>query len=145
MTSALIVLGGLVYIVLSIVFHFTPRLRVVAALVVGALLAGVVVTQVNTWLAKAVTTVAEPIGDWIGQDTRDVALAIPTALGLALGIVVVVFLRGKGGGKSAGKGTPGKGGGGGGKAKLAHIALTCALLLPVVVGGLGETIRDVIR
>lgn len=146
MTSALIVLGGLVYIALSIVFHFTPRMRVVVALVVGALLAGVVVTQVNKWLAKAITTVAEPIGDWIGQDTKDVALAIPTALGLALGIVVVVFLRGKGGGAKAGagKGAAGKGGGGG-KAKLAHVALTCALLLPMVVGGLGATIRDVVQ
>lgn len=146
MTSALIVLGGLVYIVLSIVFHFTPRLRVVAALVVGALLAGVVVTQVNKWLAKGITTVADPIGNWIGQDTKDVALAIPTALGLALGIVVVVFLRGKGGGKSsgAGKGAAGKGGGGG-KAKLAHVALTCALLLPIIIGGLGATIRDVVQ
>jgi len=147
MTSALIVLGGLVYIALSIVFHFTPRLRVVVALVVGALLAGVVVTQVNKWLAKGITTIAEPIGDWIGQDTKDVALAIPTALGLALGIVVVVFLRGKGGGKSAGAGksAAGKGGGGGGKAKLAHVALTCALLLPMIIGGLGATIRDVVQ
>lgn len=146
MTSALIVLGGLVYIALSIVFHFTPRLRVVVGLVVGALLAGVVVTQVNKWLAKGVTTVAEPIGDWIGQDTKDVALAIPTALGLALGIVVVVFLRGKGGGAKAGKGAAGKGaGGGGGKAKLAHVALTCALLLPMIIGGLGATIRDVVQ
>ncbi|MEU0081956.1 hypothetical protein ABZY58_28980 [Micromonospora tulbaghiae] len=146
MTSALIVLGGLVYIALSIVFHFTPRLRVVVALVVGALLAGVVVTQVNKWLAKGITTVADPIGNWIGQDTKDVALAIPTALGLALGIVVVVFLRGKGGGKSvgAGKGAVGKGGGGG-KAKLAHVALTCALLLPIIIGGLGATIRDVVQ
>ncbi|MFF0182568.1 hypothetical protein ACFYPF_26115 [Micromonospora sp. NPDC005223] len=146
MTSALIVLGGLVYIALSIVFHFTPRLRVVVALVVGALLAGVVVTQVNKWLAKGITTVADPIGNWIGQDTKDVALAIPTALGLALGIVVVVFLRGKGGGKSAGagKGAAGKGGGGG-KAKLAHVALTCALLLPIIIGGLGATIRDVVQ
>jgi hypothetical protein len=146
MTSALIVIGGLVYIGLSIVFHFTPRLRVVLGLAVGALLAGVVVTQVNKWLAKGITTVAEPIGNWIGQDTKDVALAIPTALGLALGIVVVVFLRGKGGGKSAGAGKSAAGkGGGGGKAKLAHVALTCALLLPMVVGGLGATIRDVIR
>ncbi|MDG4756255.1 hypothetical protein O7630_35495 [Micromonospora sp. WMMD718] len=146
MTSALIVLGGLVYIALSIVFHFTPRLRVVVALVVGALLAGVVVTQVNKWLAKGITSIAEPIGDWIGQDTKDVALAIPTALGLALGIVVVVFLRGKGGGKSAGagKGATGKGGGGG-KARLAHVALTCALLLPMIIGGLGATIRDVVQ
>ncbi|MEU7935213.1 hypothetical protein [Micromonospora echinofusca] len=146
MTSALIVLGGLVYIGLSIAFHFTPRLRVVVALVVGALLAGVVVTQVNKWLAKGITTVAEPIGDWIGQDTKQVALALPTALGLALGIVVVVFLRGKGGGKSAGggKGAAGKGGGGG-KAKLAHTALACALLLPMIIGGLGATIRDVVQ
>ena len=56
MTSALIVLGGLVYIGLSILFHFTPRLRVVVALVVGGLLAGVVVTQVNKWLAKGITS-----------------------------------------------------------------------------------------
>ncbi|MFI2577479.1 hypothetical protein ACH5AJ_35400 [Streptomyces rochei] len=144
MTSALIVLGGLVYIVLSILFHFTPRLRVVVALVVGGLLAGVVVTQVNTWLATGIGQVAAPIGDWIGQDTEQVALAIPSALGFALGIVVVVFLRGKGGGAKAGKGAAGKGGGGG-KAKLAHVALTCALLLPMVLGGLGETIRDVVQ
>ncbi|MFI7074928.1 hypothetical protein [Micromonospora sediminicola] len=146
MTSALIVIGGLVYIGLSIVFHFTPRLRVLAGLVVGALLAGAVVTQVNKWLAKGITSIAEPIGDGIGQSTKDVALAIPTALGLALGIVVAVFLRGKGGGKSAGagKGTAGKGGGGG-KAKMAHVALTCALLLPIVIGGLGATIRDVVQ
>ncbi|MBM0233714.1 hypothetical protein JNW91_18775 [Micromonospora sp. STR1_7] len=146
MTSALIVIGGLVYIALSIAFHFTPRLRVVAGLGVGALLAGDVVSQVNKWLAKGITAIAEPIGDWIGQDTKDVALAIPTALGIGLAIVVAVFLRGKGGGKSgaAGKGAVGKGGGGG-KAKLAHAALTCALLLPMVIGGLGATIRDVIQ
>ena len=100
----------------------------------------IVVTQVNKWLAKGITTVADPIGDWIGQDTKDVALALPTALGLALGIVVVVFLRGKG---MAGKGMAGKGGGG--KAKLAHAALACALLLPMVIGGLGATIRDVVQ
>ncbi|MFG1955407.1 hypothetical protein [Micromonospora sp. NPDC048830] len=146
MTSALIVLGGLVYIALSIVFHFTPRLRVVVAMAVGALLAGVVVTQVNKWLANGIDKIAGPIGDWIGQDTKDVALAIPTALGLALAIVVIVFLRGKGGGKAGGKGAAGKGGGaGGGKAKLAHVALTCALLLPMIIGGLGETIRDVVQ
>ncbi|WP_433121968.1 hypothetical protein [Micromonospora sp. CA-246542] len=147
MTSALIVIGGLVYIVLSVFFHFTPRLRVLLGLTVGALLAGDVVSQINKWLAKGITAIAETIGDWIGQDTKAVALAIPTALGIGLGIVVVVFLRGKGGGKSAGagKGTAGKGGGGGGKAKLAHVALACALLLPMVVGGLGETIRDVVQ
>ncbi|WP_019899970.1 hypothetical protein [Salinispora arenicola] len=143
MTSALIVLAGIVYIGLSIFFHFTPRLRVFFGLVVGGLLAGVVVTQVNQWLAKGTTAVAGPVGDWIGQDAADVALAIPTALGLALGIVVAVFLRGKsasgGGGGKAGKG------GGGGKTKLAHVALGCALLLPMIVGGLGATIRDVIR
>jgi hypothetical protein len=146
MTSALIVLGGLVYIGLSIVFHFTPRLRVFLGLVVGALLAGVVVTQVNKWLADGVNKVAGPVGRWIGQDTHEVAVAIPSALGIALAIVVVVFLRGKGGGKAgAGKGAAGKGAGGGGKAKLAHVALTCALLLPIIVGGLGETIRQVAR
>ncbi|MFY1599523.1 hypothetical protein [Micromonospora sp. WMMD737] len=149
MTSALIVLGGLVYIGLSIFFHFTPRLRVVVGLVVGALLAGAVVTQVNKWLAKGITEVAGPIGDWIGQETKPVALALPTALGIGLGIVVVVFLRGKGGGKTgAGKGAAGKGsggGGGGGKSKLAHAALACALLLPMIIGGLGETIRDVVK
>ncbi|WP_420118132.1 hypothetical protein [Micromonospora sp.] len=144
MTSALIVLVGLVYIALSILFHFTPRLRVVVALVVGGLLAGVVVTQVNKWLATGIGQVAEPVGEWLGQDTEQVAVAIPSALGFALGIVVVVFLRGKGGGAKAGKGAAGKGGGGG-KAKLAHVALTCALLLPMVVGGLGETIRDVVQ
>ncbi|SCL43808.1 hypothetical protein GA0070606_0006 [Micromonospora citrea] len=145
MTSALIVLGGLVYIALSIVFHFTPRLRVVVALVVGALLAGVVVRQVNKWLAKGIDTIAQPVGKWIGQDAEDVALAIPTALGLALAIVVVVFLRGKGGGaKAGGKGAAGKSGGGG-KAKLAHAALACALLLPMIIGGLGETIRSVVQ
>lgn len=147
MTSALIVLCGFVYIVLSIVFHFTPRLRVVAALVVGALLAGVIVSQVNEWLADGVDTIAKPIGKWIGQDTDQVALAIPSALGLALAVVVVVFLRGKSGGaKAGGKGAAGRGASaGGGKAKLAHVALACALLLPMVLGGLGETIRDVIR
>lgn len=147
MPGALIVLGGLVYIGLSIFFHFTPRLRVVVGLVVGALLAGAVVTQVNKWLAKGITEIAGPIGDWIGQDTKQVAMAIPTALSIGLGIVVVVFLRGKGGGKSAGggKGAAGKGGGGGGKAKLAHAALACALLLPMIIGGLGETIRDVVK
>lgn len=145
MTSALIVLTGIVYIGLSIFFHFTPRLRVFFGLVVGALLAGVVVTQVNWWLAAAISAVAGPIGDWIGQDTGDVAVAIPTALGLGFAIVVIVFwLKGKGGGKSAAAGR-GKGGGGGGRATLAHVALGCALLLPMIVGGLGATIRDVIR
>lgn len=148
MTSALFVLAGIVYIALSVFFHFTPRLRVMVALGVGGLLAGVVVTQVNQWLVAAIGAVAAPIGDWIGQPTSDVAVAIPTALGLALGIVVAVHLRGKGasGGGKAGKGGAfGKGGGGGGKATLAHVALGCALLLPMIVGGLGATIRDVIR
>ncbi|MFG1804632.1 hypothetical protein ACGFI4_31260 [Micromonospora carbonacea] len=145
MTSALIVLGGLVYIALSIVFHFTPRLRVVVALVVGALLAGVVVTQINKWLATGIDKIAGPIGNWIGQDADQVAVSIPTALGLGLAIVVAVFLRGKGSGKAGGKSAAGKGSGGGGKTKLAHIALACALLLPIVVGGLGATIQDVIQ
>ncbi|KXK59804.1 hypothetical protein AWW66_22280 [Micromonospora rosaria] len=140
MTSAVIVLAGFVYIVMSIFFSFTPRLRVVLGLLVGALLAGVVVTEANRWLAKGVDVVAGPIGDGIGQSTKEVAVAIPTALGLALAIVVVVFLRrGKGG---AGKGGD-KGGKGGARGKLAHAALACALLLPIVVGGLGETIRSV--
>ncbi|GIJ28311.1 hypothetical protein Vqi01_34730 [Micromonospora qiuiae] len=145
MTGAVIVLCGIVYIALSIVFHFTPRLRVVTGLLVGGLLAGVVVTQVNKWLATGIDTIAGPIGHWIGQDTKDVAVAIPTAIGLALAVVVVVFLRrGKGGGaKAAGKGALGKSGGGGGKAHLAHVALTCALLLPMIIGGLGATIRGV--
>ncbi|MEU0156429.1 hypothetical protein [Micromonospora fulviviridis] len=140
MTGAVIVLCGIVYIALSIVFHFTPRLRVVTGLLVGGLLAGVVVRQLNKWLATGIDKIAGPIGKWIGQDSGDVAVAIPTALGLGLAVVVVVFLRrGKGGGAKAG----GKGGGGGGKAHLAHIALTCALLLPMIIGGLGATIRDV--
>ncbi|MFI7080968.1 hypothetical protein ACIBO1_27055 [Micromonospora sp. NPDC049903] len=147
--SALIVLGGFVYIVLSIAFAFTPRLRVLAGLLVGGLLAGVIVRQVNKWLASGIGKIADPVGDWIGQDPDDVAVAIPSAIGLGLAIVVVVFLRRKGGGKGAalgGKaGLKGGGGGGGFKAHLAHAALVCALLLPMVIGGLGETIRDVVQ
>ncbi|GIJ40558.1 hypothetical protein ACN26Z_00270 [Verrucosispora sp. WMMD703] len=145
MSSAMILLAGIVYIALSIAFAFTPRLRVVTGLVVGGLLAGAVVKQVNKWLATGIDKISEPVGDWIGQDTKDVAVAIPTAIGLGLAIVVIVFLRRKGGGgKAAGKGAFGKGGGGGGgRGHLAHAALACALLLPIVIGGLGETIRSV--
>ncbi|AEB47997.1 hypothetical protein [Micromonospora maris] len=151
MTSSVLVLLGVVYIVLAVVFAFTPRLRVLVGLMVGGLMAGAVVSQVNKWLASGIGKIAGPIGDWIGQDTKEVAVAIPSALGLALGIVVVVFLRGKGTGKSAigGKGAVGgkgaAGGGGGFKKHLPHIALACALLLPMVLGGLGETIRDVVQ
>jgi uncharacterized membrane protein YgcG len=147
MTGALIVLCGIVYIALSILFKFTPRVRVAAGLLVGALLAGVVVTQLTEWLATGIDKVAGPIGDWIGQDPADVAVAIPSAIGLGLALVIVVFMRRKSGG--GGKGAFGKaalgGGGGGGKAGLAHTALACALLLPIVIGGLGATIRDVVQ
>lgn len=146
MTGAVIVLCGFVYIALSIVFHFTPRLRVLTGLLVGALLAGVVVKQINKWLATGIDKIAKPVGKWIGQDAEAVSVAIPTALGLALAVVVIVFLRRKGGGgkgAALGKGALGKSSGGGGKAHLAHVALTCALLLPMIIGGLGATIRDV--
>ena len=86
MSGALIVLGGAVFIALSIFFKFTPRLRVVVALTVGALLAGVVVRQVNTWLAKGISKIADPLGRWIGQNPDEVAVAIPSALGLALAL-----------------------------------------------------------
>lgn len=151
MTSAALVLLGVVYITLAVFFHFTPRLRVLAGLMVGGLLAGAIVKQINKWLAAGIGKISGPIGDWIGQDTKQVAVAIPSALALALGIVVVVFLRGKGGkaggagkGAAGGKGASG-GGGGGFKKHLPHVALACALLLPMVLGGLGETIRDVVQ
>jgi preprotein translocase subunit SecG len=146
MSAALIILGGAVFIALSIFFHFMPRLRVVAALLVGGLLTGAVARQVNEWLADGIGQIAKPIGKWIGQDSDDVALAIPSAIAFALAIVVVVFMRkGKGGGITGGKGaSAGKGGGGGRSGKLAYVALVCALLLPIILGGLGETIRDVV-
>jgi hypothetical protein len=145
MSGALIILCGVVFIAASVFFHFMPKLRVVVALIVGALLAGVVVRQINSWLADAIGWAAEPLGRWTGQDPDEIAVAIPSAIGLALAIVVVVFLRGKGKGAAAGGGKGAAGGkGGGGKAKLAHVALGCALLLPIIIGGLGEAIRDVV-
>jgi hypothetical protein len=148
MTAALILLCGVVYIVLSIVFRFTPRLRVMLGLVVGALLAGVVVRSISGWLATAIGWVAEPLGQLVGRSTGSIATAIPSAIALGLAIVVVVFLRrGKGGGGAGagGKGGLSKGGGGGGKAGLAHAALACALLLPIILGSLGATIRSVVQ
>ena len=142
MSEALFLVGGLVYILLSIVFKFTPRLRVVVGLIVGALLAGAATRVVNEWTAKGIEMVSGPLARAIGQSTHAVAVAIPSALALALAIVVFVHLRGKGGG---GKGGAGKGGGGGGKGQLAHAALICALLLPIIGGSIGELIRSVSR
>lgn len=139
--AAVILLCGLVYIVLSIVFRLTPRLRVAVALVVGSLLAGVVVKEINKWLAASIDWIARPLGQAVGQSTNSVATAIPSATALGMAIVVLVFwLRGRSGG---GGGKGGKGGGGGGRAVLAHVALGCALLLPIIVGSLGATIRSV--
>lgn len=142
MSSALIVLGGLVFIALSIFFKFTPRLRVVAGLVVGGLLAGLATSRVSEWLADGISSVSPAIARWIGQSTRSVEVALPSAIAFGLAIVVFVHLRGKGGG-GGGKGGAGKGGGGGGKSKLAHIALGSALMLPIVAGSIGELIRSV--
>lgn len=142
MSGALVVLGGIAYIALSIFFKFTPRLRVVVGLLVGGMLAGIVTSKVNGWLADAIDAVARPLGRWIGQSTHSVAVAIPTVIAFALGVVIVVFLRGRGKGGGGGHGG-GKHGGGGGKANLAHAALVCALLLPMVAGSIGELIRSV--
>ena len=72
--------------------------------------AGAVVNQINKWLASGIGKIAGPVGEWIGQDTKEVAVAIPSVIGLALAIVVVVFLRGKGTGKSAAGGKSAIGG-----------------------------------
>lgn len=142
MSSALIVLIGIAYIVLSIFFKFTPRLRVIAGLVVGSLLAGLVATWINKWVAKGVTAVSGPLGRWIGQSTHAVEIALPSALAFILAVIVIVHLKGKKGG--AGKGGAGKGGGGG-KASLAHIALASAVVLPVIAGSVNELVRSVTR
>lgn len=138
MTAALIVLGGVVYIALSLLFRFTPRLRVVTGLVVGGLLAGVVAEQVATWLGKGTGAVARPLGRFIGQSSTATAAAIPTVIAFGLAIVVIVFLRGR-------KGAAGGGGkGGGGKAGgLATAALVCAVLLPLVAATVREAVRSV--
>jgi hypothetical protein len=139
--AALIVLGGIAFIVLSLIFRFTPRLRVVAGLLVGGLLAGVVATFVNGWLADGCAAVARPLGRLIGQPSHDVTVAIPSVIAFVLAVIVVVFLRRRGGGHGAGGG---KGHGGGGRAGgLATAALVCALLLPIVAGSIGEAIRSV--
>ena len=137
MSGALTVLGGIAFIALSLFFKFTPRLRVVVGLVVGAMLAGVVTHWITHWFAQAIAAVSGPIAAAIGQSTRSVQVALPSVVGFILAVIVVVFLKGKGGG---GKG---KGGGGGGKGALAHAALSCAVLLPIVVTSLGSVIRSV--
>jgi hypothetical protein len=143
MTPALIVLGGAVYIALSLFFRFTPRLRVLAGLLVGGLLAGWVADQVTTWLGKATGAIAQPVGRFIGQSSQTTAAAIPTVTALALAVVVIVFLRGRAKGAPAAGKSAGKGGGGGGKAGLAHAALVCALLLPIIAASVGEAVRSV--
>lgn len=140
MSGAMIILGGVVYIALSLWFKFTPRLRVVVGLVVGGLLSGIVTEQVTKWFGKGIGAIAEPLAHLIGQDVKGTAAAIPGVTAFALAIVVVVFLRRKGGGgKAAGKGG-GKGAGGGG---LATTALVCALLLPIIAVSVGDAVRSV--
>jgi hypothetical protein len=136
MSGALTLLLGIAYIGLSIFFKFTPRLRVFTGLVVGALLAGVVTHWITHWFSQGVTAVSGPLAHAVGQNTRSVQVALPTVVGFILAVVVVIFLKGKGG-KGGGKGGGGKGGG------LAHAALACALLLPIVVTSLGSVIRSV--
>src|SRR5512139_1250306 len=141
MSGAMIILGGVVYIALSLYFKLTPRLRVVAGLVVGGLLSGVVTTQITKWFGKGTGAIAGPISEFIGQSEKAVAAAIPGVTAFALTVIVVVFLRrkGGGGGKAAGKGAV-KGAGGGG---LANIALVCALLLPIIAVSVGDAVRSV--
>jgi hypothetical protein len=141
MSSALIVLGGLVFIALSIFFKFMPRLRVVVGLVVGGLITGLVTSRISDWFADGISSVSPPLARWIGQSARSVEVALPSAIAFGLAIVVFVHLRGKGGG-GGGKGG-GKGGGGGGKSTLQHIALGSALLLPIVADSIGELVRSV--
>lgn len=136
MSGALTVLLGIAFIALSLWFKFAPRLRVVVGLVVGALLAGVVTRWITRWFAEGVGAVSGPISQAIGQSTRSVEVALPTVVGFALAVVVYVFLRGKSGGG-------GKGGGKGGKGGLAHLALGCAVLLPIVATSVGSIIRSV--
>ncbi len=141
MSGALAVLGGIAFIALSLFFKFTARLRVIAGLMVGALLAGVVTHWITHWFTQGVTAVAGPLAHAIGRTTSSVQVALPTVVGFVLAVIVVVFLRGKGGG--GGKGKNGGGGGGGGRGTLAHAALGCAVLLPIVVTSLGSVIRSV--
>lgn len=143
MSAALTVLLGTAFIALSIYFKFTPRLRVVAGLVVGGLLAGVVTRWVTRWIAEGISWVSRPLGKWIGQSTDAVEVAMPSTIAFVLAVIVIVFLRGKSGG-GGGKGA-GKGGGGGGKGSLAHAALACAVLLPMVAGSIGELVRSVAK
>lgn len=143
MSAALIVLGGIAYIGLSLYFKFTPRLRVLVALVVGGLLAGVVTTRVNGWLADGCAKLAKPLGKLIGQPPGEVAVAIPSVVAFVLAVVVIVFLRRKSAGHSAGSKSGGAGKTGGRAGGLATAALVCALLLPIVAGSIGEAIRGV--
>jgi hypothetical protein len=135
MSGALTVLGGIAFIALSLFFKFAPRLRVVVGLVVGAMLAGVVTHWITHWLAQGINAVSGPISQAIGQNARSVEVALPSVVGFILAVIVVVFLKGKSGGKGKG--------GGGGKGALAHAALACAVLLPIVVTSLGGMIRSV--
>ena len=133
MSTALIVMGGISFIALSIFFKFTPKLRVIVGLIVGSKIAGATANNVNKWIAKGFKSVAGPIGEWIGQPKDDVTLAIPGSLAFILGIIIVMAVFGK-----AGKG--GKSGKGTGGGNLINVALGCAVVLPITIGGLAAAL-----
>lgn len=134
MSTALIVLGGTSFIALSIFFQFTPKLRVIAALIVGSKIAGATTTTINKWLAKGFSSIAKPVGEWIGQSENEVKLAIPGTLAMVMGIIIVKAMFGKGS-KS------GKTGKSGGKS-IINIALGCAFVLPITIGGLAAALAQ---
>lgn len=133
MSTALIVLGGVAFIALSIFFKFTPKLRVIVGLIVGSKIAGATANNVNKWIAKAFRSIAGPIGEWIGQPQDQVTLAIPGVLALILGVVVVATVFGKSG-KGGKNGKSGKGG------SMIDVALGCAIVLPITLGGLAQAL-----
>jgi len=132
MSTALIVLGGTAFIGLSIFFEVTPKLRVLVGLFVGSKIAGSTVTSLNGWIAKSCAKIADPLGKLIGQSKGSVTLAIPSVLALIFGIIIAAFIFGtKSKGKSKGKGNN----------QMALVALACAIILPIVVGGLDAALE----
>jgi hypothetical protein len=145
-TAAGIWTVSLVFIILSIYFHFAEKLRVFLGLIVGS---GVSVA-VGSWIIDVTEAFSARLALQLSKGSEYEAAAIAAALPSIIAIVCMVLVwqhfRGGRGGRSGG----GYGGGYGhgrrsGGRVPPNLALAAGIVLPVLVPGIGGAISGAIQ
>jgi hypothetical protein len=133
---------ALVFVVVSLLLRFGVKLRVFAGLVVGSGLSAAASEWIIDVTIKASERIAKGIDGLSAYEAAALAAALPTIIAILAGFIVYRFFRGKGGGRSHGGGFGHRSSGAGGAAGIPpSVALAAAIILPVLVPGIGGAIN----